>query len=71
AVVGHAPTLPGFVTVQYNDGSRERLPVQWPTLQAARYAQPGEIQLTGTAQGRAPIGKVSVPLVLQIKAVTP
>ncbi|WP_372166171.1 Ig-like domain-containing protein [Xanthomonas axonopodis] len=71
ALVGHAPTLPGFVTVQYNDGSRERLPVQWPTLQPARYAQPGELQLTGTAQGRAPTGNVSVPLVVQIKAAAP
>lgn len=70
-VVGHVPTLPGFVTVQYNDGSRERLPVQWPTLQPVRYAQPGQIQLTGTAQGRASTGNVSVPLVLQIKAATP
>lgn len=70
-MVGHAPTLPGFVTVQYNDGSRERLPVQWPTLQPARYAQPGELQLTGTAQGRAPTGNVSVPLVVQIKAAAP
>ncbi|WAT15978.1 Ig-like domain-containing protein [Xanthomonas fragariae] len=70
AVVGHAPTLPGFVTVQYNDGSRERLPVQWPSLEPARYAQPGEIRVTGTARGRAPTGQVSVSLTLQIKAAT-
>ncbi|KCW99716.1 carbohydrate-binding protein [Xanthomonas arboricola pv. pruni] len=69
--MGHAPTLPGFVSVQYNDGSRERLPVQWPALAPARYAQPGEITVTGTAQGRAPTGQVSVPLTLQIKAATP
>lgn len=71
AVAKHAPTLPAFVTVHYNDGSRERLPVQWPALAPARYAQPGEIALIGTAQGRAPTGQVSVPLTLQIKAVTP
>lgn len=67
AVAGQAPTLPGFVSVQYNDGSRERLPVQWPVLAPARYAQPGQIGLTGTAQGRAPTGAVSVPLKVQIK----
>lgn len=71
AMAGHAPTLPGFVSVQYNDGSRERLPVQWPALAPARYAHPGEIALTGTAQGRAPTGQVSVPLTVQIKTATP
>ncbi|WP_115560546.1 Ig-like domain-containing protein [Xanthomonas arboricola] len=68
AVVGQAPTLPSVVSVQYNDGSRERLPVQWPALAPARYAQPGQIGLTGTAQGSAPTGVVSVPLSVQIKA---
>lgn len=71
AVVGQAPTLPGFVSLQYNDGSRERVPVHWPALAPARYAQPGEIPLTGTAQGRVPTGQVAVPLMLQIKAATP
>ncbi|WDM77148.1 Ig-like domain-containing protein [Xanthomonas cucurbitae] len=71
AVAGRTPTLPGFVTVQYNDGSRERLAVQWPALPPSRYAQPGTITLTGTAQGRAPTGQMSVPLTLQITSATP
>ena len=36
AVVGQAPTLPGFVSLQYNAGSRERVPVHWPALAPAR-----------------------------------
>ncbi|WP_115046867.1 Ig-like domain-containing protein [Xanthomonas arboricola] len=71
AAPGQPPTLPGFVSVQYNDGSRERLPVQWPLLAPARYAQQGSIVLSGTAQGRAPTGQVAVPLTLQITAPTP
>lgn len=70
-LAGQAPMLPGFVTVQYNDGSRERLPVRWPALQPAQSAQPGELHVTGSAQGRAPAGQVQVPLLLRIQAATP
>ncbi|WP_456361859.1 Ig-like domain-containing protein [Xanthomonas arboricola] len=71
AQAGRAPTLPGFVTVQYNDGSRERLPVQWQPLEPARYAHPGELHLSGTAQGHVSIAPVAVSLTVQVTAATP
>jgi hypothetical protein len=61
---GQAPALPQFVGVQYNDGSRERVPVQWPPLAPAAYAAPGTFSVLGSAQGRG--GSGQSPLRLQI-----
>ncbi|MBN6149733.1 discoidin domain-containing protein [Xanthomonas sp. AmX2] len=59
---GQAPALPEFVGVQYNDGSRERVPVQWPPLAPSAYAAPGIRSLVGTAQGRGDSGRLPVRL---------
>jgi hypothetical protein len=65
---GQVPALPPFVAVQYNDGSRERVPVQWPPLAPATYAQPGSTSLVGTAQGRDGSGQLPVRLQIVVDA---
>ncbi|WP_298458840.1 OmpL47-type beta-barrel domain-containing protein [uncultured Cellulomonas sp.] len=48
---GVAPQLPGTVVVQYNDGSREMLPVTWEEIDPADYAADGTFEVTGTVEG--------------------
>ncbi|MFC3688004.1 Ig-like domain-containing protein [Aquipuribacter hungaricus] len=48
---GVAPALPATVTVQYNDGSREMLPVAWEAVDPADYAQVGTFDVGGTVEG--------------------
>ncbi|WP_267103191.1 Ig-like domain-containing protein, partial [Xanthomonas sacchari] len=67
---GQAPVLPELVSVQYNDGSRERVPVQWPPLAPASYAKPGRTSVVGQAQGRDGTGTLPVRLELVIEAET-
>src|SRR5699024_3301311 len=50
-VVGDPPDLPKLVTVQYNDGSREMLPVTWEEVDPSQYAQEGAFTVAGTVQG--------------------
>src|SRR5699024_12564514 len=42
-VVGDPPDLPKLVTVQYNDGSREMLPVTWEEVDPSQSAQDGAL----------------------------
>ncbi len=65
---GQVPVLPAFVSVQYNDGSRERVPVQWPPLAPAAYATPGTSSLVGSAQGRGGSGQLPVRLQIVVDA---
>lgn len=65
---GRTPTLPERVSVQYNDGSRERVPVQWSPLAPAAYARPGRLSVVGQAQGREGSGALPVRLDLVIEA---
>src|SRR5699024_5321725 len=50
-VVGDPPDLPELVTVQYNDGSREMLPVTWDEVDPSQYAEEGTFTVAGTVQG--------------------
>jgi hypothetical protein len=63
-VAGHAPMLPEFATVQYNDGSRERRPIAWSPIAAADYAQAGRFMATGQVAGRG--GSGQLPLKVQV-----
>jgi hypothetical protein len=65
---GQVPALPAFVGVQYNDGSRERVPVQWPPLAPAAYAAPGTSSIVGSAQGRGGSGQLPVRLQIVVDA---
>ncbi len=49
--VGVQPALPTQVTVQYNDGSRERLAVTWANITAEQLAQVGTFEVNGTVNG--------------------
>ncbi|WP_250901680.1 MULTISPECIES: Ig-like domain-containing protein [unclassified Dyella] len=57
---GEAPSLPAFATVQYNDGSRERRPVEWPPVAATDYAHAGRFAVTGEVSGRGSSGRLPV-----------
>ncbi|WP_092557667.1 OmpL47-type beta-barrel domain-containing protein [Herbiconiux ginsengi] len=49
---GRAPSLPGTVTVQYNDGSRESgIAVDWADIDPASYAAAGTFTVSGTVAG--------------------
>src|SRR5690625_3097915 len=50
-LVGSAPALPETISVQYNDGSREMLPVTWDEIDPDAYAEPGSFDVTGTVDG--------------------
>ncbi|QNH17421.1 carbohydrate-binding protein [Xanthomonas sp. SS] len=65
---GQVPALPAFVGVQYNDGSRERVPVQWPPLAPTAYAAPGTSSIVGSAQGRGGSGQLPVRLQIVVDA---
>uniref|UniRef100_UPI00036E9133 Ig-like domain-containing protein n=1 Tax=Xanthomonas sp. SHU 199 TaxID=1591174 RepID=UPI00036E9133 len=67
---GQTPVLPELVSVQYNDGSRERVPVQWSPLAPAAYAKPGRLSVVGQAQGCDGTGTLPVRLELVIEAET-
>ncbi|WP_267127048.1 Ig-like domain-containing protein, partial [Xanthomonas sacchari] len=67
---GQAPALPELVSVQYNDGSRERVPVRWAPLAPAAYAKPARLSVVGQAQGRDGTGTLPVRLELVIEAET-
>lgn len=49
--VGVPPQLPDTVTVQYNDGSREMLPVTWEAIDPAAYADHNTFEVDGTVEG--------------------
>ncbi|ROP43178.1 Ig-like domain-containing protein [Pseudokineococcus lusitanus] len=49
-VAGTAPSLPGRVAVQYNDGSREMLDVAWDAVDPAAYAAPGTFEVRGAVE---------------------
>ncbi|GKW20069.1 carbohydrate-binding protein [Pectobacterium araliae] len=57
--VAHAPALPDFATVQYNDGSRERRPIIWDAVNTG-YVQPGEFTVEGRVAGRGNSGTRTV-----------
>ncbi len=67
---GQAPGLPELVSVQYNDGSRERVPVRWAPLAPAAYAKPARLSVVGQARGRDGTGTLPVRLDLVIEAET-
>jgi putative cell wall-binding protein len=49
---GRAPSLPGTVTVQYNDGSRQSgIAVEWAAIDPSAYAAPGTFTVQGTVAG--------------------
>lgn len=50
-LVGLAPALPEQVSVQYNDGSREMLPVTWAEVDPDAYAEVGTFDVDGTVEG--------------------
>jgi len=50
-LVGKAPALPETISAQYNDGSREMLPVTWEEIDPEAYAEPGSFDVTGTVDG--------------------
>ncbi len=62
--VGQTPVLPAFVGVQYNDGSRERVPVRWSPLAPTVAAMPGSVSVEGQVQGRD--GSGSMPVHMQV-----
>ncbi|UNX54460.1 Ig-like domain-containing protein [Georgenia sp. TF02-10] len=47
---GVAPQLPATVVVQYNDGSREMLPVTWSPVEPPSYAESGTSTVDGTVE---------------------
>ena len=49
--VGVAPQLPDKVTVQYNDGSREMLPVTWEPIDPASYSDHNTFEVDGAVEG--------------------
>jgi hypothetical protein len=57
---GETPALPAFATVQYNDGSRERRPVDWHPLTPADYAHAGRFVASGEVSGRGGSGRLPV-----------
>ncbi|MDR6672023.1 hypothetical protein J2Y70_000611 [Xanthomonas translucens] len=65
---GQVPALPEYVSVQYNDGSRERVPVQWPPLAPAVSAAPASASIVGSAQGRGGSGQLPVRLQIVVDA---
>ena len=60
---GVAPQLPELVTVQYNDGSREMLPVTWDDVDPAQYAEEGTFQVQGTVEGNGTTTAVATVVV--------
>lgn len=51
--VGTPPVLPAHVTVLYNDGSRQTLPVEWDAVDPQDYARDGTVTVEGTVTGAA------------------
>jgi hypothetical protein len=49
--VGMTPTPPAATMVTYTDGVTQELRVHWPSIPAARVAQPGEVSVTGRVSG--------------------
>jgi beta-galactosidase len=49
--VGMTPTPPAVVKVTYTDGVTQELRVQWPSISAARVAQPGHFSVAGQVSG--------------------
>jgi hypothetical protein len=49
--VGIPPQLPDVATVQYNDGSREMLPVTWEPIEPASYADHNTFDVEGVVEG--------------------
>jgi hypothetical protein len=63
---GQVPVLPAFATVQYNDGSRERRPVQWNSRPAAAPAAGTTLTIDGTVSGRDATGTLPVHIVVRV-----
>jgi hypothetical protein len=57
--------LPQFVTVQYNDGSRERLAVTWAPIGDESLAIPGQFEVSGTVEGTGTTTAVATVTVLE------
>jgi hypothetical protein len=62
---GQVPQLPEFVTVQYNDGSRERRPVQWTGAPTKAPAQGEKLVVRGLVTGRGDSGTLPVQLTVR------
>ena len=58
--VGTAPTLPAAVRAHFTDGYDRDLPIAWPAIDPARYAQRGTFTVAGTAGGIAVTATVTV-----------
>lgn len=67
-VAGAVPVLPEFATVQYNDGSRERRPVEWGSIASTDYARPGRFTATGQVAGRGNSGRLPVKVQVVVSA---
>jgi hypothetical protein len=63
---GQVPVLPAFATVQYNDGSRERRPVQWNSRPTAALAAGTTLTIDGTVSGRDATGTLPVHIVVRV-----
>ncbi len=63
--VGVSPALPQFVTVQYNDGSREQLTVTWAPISDESLATPGQFEVSGTVEGTGTTTAVATVTVLE------
>lgn len=64
---GQAPMLPAFATVQYNDGSRERRPVQWRSPPAAAPAPGTTLTVEGAVSGRDATGTLPLRIVVRTR----
>lgn len=64
------PVLPGFATVQYNDGSRERRPVSWNAPPASAPPAGQELLLEGRVAGRGQTGTLPLRIKLIGRAPT-
>ncbi|WP_051808155.1 LamG-like jellyroll fold domain-containing protein [Actinoplanes subtropicus] len=57
---GTAPALPATVRAHFTDGYDRDLPITWPAVDPARYAQRGTFTVNGTAGGIAVTATVTV-----------
>ncbi|MEJ5943776.1 Ig-like domain-containing protein [Pseudokineococcus basanitobsidens] len=64
-IAGNAPQLPGQVAVQYNDGSRELLPVTWADVDEGSYDEPGIFQVRGRVEGAGTTTAVATVTVVE------